>query len=339
MKYRKYDFLIKNIFNEDVYNDIIKRWNEQHRYYHNIEHLNDLIDRFEELFNNGKISEGVKDTLIIAAFFHDVIYDPTINDNEDKSIEYFMDLYNKFDLNDELFKEQIVSIIECSKYRKIPVNFLTKVFWLADNFTFTKGVSNLVNDEKKLEKEFQFVDYNIYNEKRTEFLETCKGLFGEEVDNDIEENIKIIKNKVINIGVYAGSFNPFHVGHMNILKKSQKMFDKVIVAFGNNPEKGLSDVKIPESLKYIQTLKYDGLVTDLLNEIESKNVKATLIRGIRNGADLSYESNQLSFINEIRPSTNVVYIPCDKQYEHISSSAIRNLMKFNKQKSDKYIIK
>ena len=89
--------------------------------------------------------------------------------------------------------------------------------------------------------------------------------------------------------------------------------------------------------EFHQVDEYNGLITDYIDYVENDNVSATLIRGIRNGIDLDYESNQLSFINDIRPNTKVLYIPCDKKYEHISSSAIRNLMIFNSELTKKYL--
>ena len=95
---------------------------------------------------------------------------------------------------------------------------------------------------------------------------------------------------------------------------------------------------IPNCLEFNQIEIYDGLVTELLNKIEQKGTIVTLIRGIRNGADLSYESNQLSFIKDLRPNTNVIFIPADKEFEHVSSSAIRSLMKFDKDAAKKYLV-
>ena len=69
------------------------------------------------------------------------------------------------------------------------------------------------------------------------------------------------------------------------------------------------------------------------------HIDVTVIRGLRNGHDLDYEANQLSFLKEIKPDIKVVYIPCDKKYEHISSSAIRSLEKFDEKLSKQYLVK
>ena len=63
----------------------------------------------------------------------------------------------------------------------------------------------------------------------------------------------------------------------------------------------------------------------------------TLIRGLRNSTDLQYELTQYRFLQELKPDIKVVSIFCDKEYEHISSSAIRNLSKYGK--GDEYLLK
>jgi pantetheine-phosphate adenylyltransferase len=179
----------------------------------------------------------------------------------------------------------------------------------------------------------------LYKEKRIEFLNSMIDKISLNVNVNINNLIEYISNRKPNIGLFAGSFNPFHIGHMDILLKAEEIFDKVVIGFGNNPDKNSRNIKIPIGLEYRECIVYNGLITELITDLELKDQKVTLIRGIRNGNDLNYESNQLEFIKDIKPDVNVVYIPTDKIYEHISSSAIRNLEKFNSDLSDKYIVK
>ena len=116
-----------------------------------------------------------------------------------------------------------------------------------------------------------------------------------------------------------------HLGHMNIIEKAEKIFDKVIIAYGINPEKGQREYPIPEAIKKHQIIEYKGLITEL---IDSLGYDVTLIRGLRNSTDLQYELTQFRFLQELKPDIKIVNIFCDKEFEHISSSAIRNLMKF-----------
>lgn len=58
---------------------------------------------------------------------------------------------------------------------------------------------------------------------------------------------------------------------------------------------------------------------------------------MRNGADLDYEINQLRFMTDMKPDFKVVYLPCDKDYEHVSSTAIRQLLKLDPETARKYL--
>lgn len=140
------------------------------------------------------------------------------------------------------------------------------------------------------------------------------------------------------IGVYAGSFNPFHKGHLDILRQAEKLFDLVILAVGDNPEKvGNRREAIPKGItKHV--IVYHGLLTDTLKEIANEWVAdVTLIRGLRDGDDLSYERNQIAYMKDMMPGLNVVYFVCDKQYEHVSSRSLRDLRKFSEHEYKKYL--
>ncbi|MGE0569289.1 MAG: adenylyltransferase/cytidyltransferase family protein [Bacteroidia bacterium] len=132
------------------------------------------------------------------------------------------------------------------------------------------------------------------------------------------------------IAVFAGSFNPFHKGHYNILLKAEKIFDKVIIAFGQNPDKSDFKWEIPTKIKNRQILNYNGLLTDFLDSLP---YEITVVRGLRNSTDFQYEQNQYRYLQELKPSIQIVNIFCDKEFEHISSSGIRTLKKFNKHQS------
>lgn len=138
------------------------------------------------------------------------------------------------------------------------------------------------------------------------------------------------------IGVYAGSFNPFHKGHYNILCKAEKIFDKVIIARGINPEKNNVLVPLPKILDDRPVLSYNGLLTDFMTSLEEENV--TLIRGLRNSVDLQFEMNQYRYFQDLMPNIQMVSIFCDKEFEHISSSGIRLLSQFGEDKIKKYLI-
>jgi pantetheine-phosphate adenylyltransferase len=151
------------------------------------------------------------------------------------------------------------------------------------------------------------------------------------------------------LGVYPGSFNPFHRGHYNILQKAEKIFDKVIIARGFNPEKNNALLPMPKLImdNYI-VRDYNCLLTEFIKESqivyfpEKEEVfhyeNVTVIRGLRNSVDLQYEMNQYRYLQDLMPDIQLISIFCDKEYEHISSSGIRTLLKYGSDKVKDYLL-
>jgi phosphopantetheine adenylyltransferase len=84
---------------------------------------------------------------------------------------------------------------------------------------------------------------------------------------------------------------------------------------------------VPTKIKNRKIESYSGLLTDF---VESLGYEVTVIRGLRNSTDFQYEQNQYRYIQELKSDIKIINIFCDKEFEHISSSGIRTLEKFNK---------
>lgn len=144
----------------------------------------------------------------------------------------------------------------------------------------------------------------------------------------------------MNIGFYAGSFSPFTNGHLQVVEKASKLFDKVIIGIGSNAQKEprydneLMKTAIEKLLIRLQLAEkvsvviYDNLSVDVA-KVHGANL---LIRGIRNGMDYEYEENMAS-INEEISGLDTIYIRAGK-LGNISSSLVVELMKNNKNVSE-----
>jgi pantetheine-phosphate adenylyltransferase len=175
--------------------------------------------------------------------------------------------------------------------------------------------------ESKLVHAFKDIPFHILREERISYLEKLPH------SADIIEYLQSLRP---NIAIYAGSFSPFHLGHLNIVQKASTIFDKVIIARGVNPEKEVNFSEWnSESLKEYEVAEFSGLLTNFI-DIHAEYANVTLVKGLRNGDDLDYEVNQLRFMETMYPQLKVVFIQCDKEYEHISSTALRNLERIEK---------
>lgn len=144
------------------------------------------------------------------------------------------------------------------------------------------------------------------------------------------------------IGIYAGSFNPFHIGHLDVLLQAKRVFDEVIVAVGINPLKTQENRATLPNLQDRYDVKvqhFTGMLSDYLNRVSYENdCEVFLIRGLRNGEDLQYEQNQMAFIRSDYPTLKTVFFICNRDVEHVSSSAVRALRQFSETEYKKYVL-
>lgn len=143
------------------------------------------------------------------------------------------------------------------------------------------------------------------------------------------------------IGLYPGSFDPFHIGHLDIVRQAKAVFDAVFVVRAVNPDKKAASSDLPS--QFLQdmgasVLTHSGLVSDLVKQWEEKGYDVTLIRGLRGGADLGYEQNLIAFLRNMHPQIKVVFFLCDPKYQHISSSALRGIRQFSEEEYKKYAV-
>lgn len=294
-------FIINKLRELKINADIVSNYDEPYRFYHNWNHVIDLLTEAQKY-------NILSDELFLAIVFHDIIYDPKANDNEEKSAELFYSL-----IQNDIVRQ---AILDTKSH--IPTNEISKQLCQLDLNILYSNFKDFVDYEDKIFKEFQFIDYKTYKENRINFLEKY----------DVnKESINYVKYRRPKIAVYPGSFNPFHIGHLNILQKAEKIFDKVIIARGINPEKSNEFAELPNRINHRQIEYYDGLLTDFIDSLE---YDVTIIRGLRNSTDLQYELTQYRFLQELKNDIKIVSIFCDKEYEHISSSSLRMLKKYGK---------
>ncbi len=135
--------------------------------------------------------------------------------------------------------------------------------------------------------------------------------------------------------VFAGTFDPPTLGHKDIVLKCLTLFDEVIVAVLINPNKAplfTEEARLAMLRKVfapypnVRVLAYDGLTVDLLRREGAR----FYVRGIRNGTDYDYEA-QLNYINmDMYPDMVTVFLPTRQEFLHISSSLVKDALRFHK---------
>ncbi|TFF33753.1 adenylyltransferase/cytidyltransferase family protein [Mucilaginibacter psychrotolerans] len=293
---------------------VLDNYRQSYRFYHTLAHLDEI---WSLLTMQG---HGENDALLLATVFHDIVYDPKSSTNEEDSAAYFQEVFH----GDEQLKQEVTAIILDTKTHQ-PQTPLSEIFSAADLNILYQPLDRLLDYEHRIFKEFQFVDYKVYKQKRVEVLQTLR----QSIDNPaVDALITYVNSRVPRIAVYPGSFNPFHKGHYNILQKAEQLFDKVIIARGLNPGKDAATYSLPAVLNFRQVSQYEGLLTDFT---QSLGYDVAIIRGLRNGSDLQYELNQYRYLQELSDKNiSVIAIFCDMEFEHISSTGIRQLEKYGK---------
>ncbi len=132
--------------------------------------------------------------------------------------------------------------------------------------------------------------------------------------------------------LFPGSFNPFTAGHLNILKRALTMFDEVIVAVGINQDKrGFFDMdqridiisQAVKGLDGVSIIKYDNLTIDTCHELGIRHI----VRGVRNMIDFETERSIADANRRLAPDIETIIIPTAQEFAHISSSAVRDILK------------
>ena len=134
----------------------------------------------------------------------------------------------------------------------------------------------------------------------------------------------------MNIAIYPGSFDPITNGHLDMIIRSSKLFDKVIVLIANNPNKVCrfsltSRVRmIKEATKDISNVEVDSFDGLTVNYAKEHNAKA-IIRGLRVVSDFEYEWSYAAANEFINKDLEMVFLMAHKELTFISSSTIDEL--------------
>jgi pantetheine-phosphate adenylyltransferase len=132
------------------------------------------------------------------------------------------------------------------------------------------------------------------------------------------------------VAVYTGSFDPITLGHLNVIERSSRLVDHLVVGIGVNiektgmfaPDERLELVsRVTSELKNVEVKAFSGLAVKFV-----RNCGATcMIRGVRPLTDIPAEMTMMLANRRLDPDMETVFLMADTQYSHVSSSLIKQL--------------
>jgi len=132
------------------------------------------------------------------------------------------------------------------------------------------------------------------------------------------------------IAVYPGTFDPITNGHLDIIRRATRLFDKIIVAVSNNPQKeplfSLQErrtfvEKSVVDLPSVEVDDFDGLLVEY-----AKKMKASaIVRGLRAVSDFEYEFQMALMNRKLMPTLETVYLMPSEEYTYINSTIAKEV--------------
>lgn len=131
--------------------------------------------------------------------------------------------------------------------------------------------------------------------------------------------------------IFPGSFDPFTLGHLDVLRSALQLFDKVIVAVGYNsskngffpPEIRVEIIrKATEGMKNVEVCAYEGMTISFAREKGA----SCIIRGLRTTTDFELESVIAQANKKMDPGIQSIFIPSSHEYSFISSTVVRDVL-------------
>lgn len=134
------------------------------------------------------------------------------------------------------------------------------------------------------------------------------------------------------IAVYSGTFDPITLGHMDVIRRAAGLFDRLIVAVAKahhkntlfTPDERLALVRQSmDDLPNVSAESFDGLIVDFCRRVDA----VAIVRGIRNGSDVDYESQMAQMNRKMAPHIETVFMLPAPNVECISSTLVREIHK------------
>lgn len=149
----------------------------------------------------------------------------------------------------------------------------------------------------------------------------------------IDYNHCMVNSNSPAIAIYPGSFDPITFGHLDIIERGSKLFDRVVVAVLQNPSKSplftieqrLQQIRqATQHLPQVEVDSFDGLTTAYANQIGAR----VLLRGLRVLSDFEKELQMAHTNKTLAPEIETVFLATSTEYGFLSSSVVKEIAQF-----------
>lgn len=135
------------------------------------------------------------------------------------------------------------------------------------------------------------------------------------------------------VAVYTGTFDPVHLGHLDIIRRGSRLFERLIVGVGDNPEKApffsaeervslLQEVVKP--FPNVEVQAFDGLAVKFVRDLKAR----IMLRGLRTLSDMEYEFTMSLMNLNLDPDLETIFLMAKEEYSHVSSTLLRQIATF-----------
>ena len=139
-------------------------------------------------------------------------------------------------------------------------------------------------------------------------------------------------NRILNprLAVYTGTFDPVHLGHLDIIERGSQLYEKLIVGVGNNPEKGTFFTldervdlvkKVTHQFGNVDVKPFTGLAVQFVRSLTA----AIMLRGLRTLTDMDYEFTMTLMNRNLDPGIETVFLMAKEEFSHVSSSFVQQI--------------
>ena len=142
------------------------------------------------------------------------------------------------------------------------------------------------------------------------------------------------------IAIYPGSFDPVTSGHLNIIRRASKIFDKLIVCVMVNAGKHSPMFTREERVDMIRRVTTDipNVEVDCSNELLAEYARrrggCVIVKGLRAGSDFEHEFQMAMINRKINPELDTLFLTAEHQYMYMSSSTVKELASYDVNLSD-----